>query len=262
MKLSNIIKILENKFPLNNAEEWDNVGLIIGNRKQEIKKVQISLDITDKVIENAINSKVNLIISHHPFIFSPKKKINTDFSVGRKTLKLISNGISVYTLHTNLDSSVDGLNDLLVKKLKLVSTRIIDAKIDGDKVCGIGRYCKINEPILLKDFITNVKSLLSLEKIIVSGKDIENKKISKIAVVNGSGSSYWRKSRSVGAEVLITGDLKYHDALDAKEDGMIIMDIGHYESERFFYEIILKLIDDIEELETIVYNDKKVLEIF
>lgn len=262
MKLSKIIKLLEEKFPLNNAEEWDNVGLLVGNRKQEVKKIQLSLDITDKVIDKAIEAKVDLIISHHPFIFKSNKKINTDSLVGRKALKLISNGISVYTLHTNLDASSEGLNDLLVDKLKLVTKRIMERKIDNDKTFGIGRYCKMDESILLIDFINNVKLLLSLEKVVVSGENIESKKVSKIAVVNGSGSSYWRKAKSIGAEVLITGDLKYHEALDAKEEGMTIIDIGHYESERFFYEIIIKELKNIEELEINVYNDEKVLKIY
>ena len=262
MRLSKIIKLLEEKFPVKNAEEWDNVGLLVGDRKQEIKKLQISLDITEKVIEKAIEEKVDLIISHHPFIFGSIKKINTDSLVGRKILKLISNNISVYTLHTNLDASLGGLNDLLAEKLKLTDGKIIDSKIDGEEISGIGRYFRMESKIKLTKFIENLKFLLSLENVIVSGKAVETKEISKIAIVNGSGSNYWRKAKSMGAEVLITGDLKYHEALDAKEEGMVIIDIGHYESERFFYEILAKELKGIEQLKINIYNDEEVLKIY
>lgn len=262
MKLSKIIKLLEEKFPVKNAEDWDNIGLLVGNRKKEIKKIQISLDITEKVIEKAIEEKVDLIISHHPFIFGSIKKINTDSLVGRKILELISNDICVYTLHTNLDASLGGLNDLLAEKLKLAQGKIIDVKIDGEEISGIGRYFRIDKKIKLTEFIENLKFLLSLENIIISGKNIETKEISKIAIVNGSGGSYWRQAKSMGAELLITGDLKYHDALDAKEEGIVIIDIGHYESERFFYEILIKELKNIEELQIRIYNDEKVLKIY
>lgn len=126
MKLSEIISRLEEKFPRQNAESWDNVGLLIGNRENEIKKIQISLDVTMRVIENAVENNVDLIISHHPFIFSPIKDINNDSVIGRKILKLIENKIAVYSLHTNLDSTMLGLNDLVGEKLGFVNGKIID----------------------------------------------------------------------------------------------------------------------------------------
>ncbi|WP_300356852.1 Nif3-like dinuclear metal center hexameric protein, partial [Fusobacterium sp.] len=98
MKLSEIISRLEAKFPKQNAESWDNVGLLVGNKNNDIKKIQISLDVTSKVIDEAIKNKVDLIISHHPLIFSAIKEINTDSLIGEKILKLIENKISVYSL--------------------------------------------------------------------------------------------------------------------------------------------------------------------
>ena len=106
MKLKDIINCLESKFPRTAAESWDNVGLMVGSRGSEIKKIQISLDATMKVVDNAVEQGADLIITHHPLIFSPVKNINSDTLLGRKLLKLIENKIAVYSLHTNLDLSL------------------------------------------------------------------------------------------------------------------------------------------------------------
>ena len=263
MKLSEIINRLEEKFPRQNAESWDNVGLLIGNRENEIKKIQISLDVTMRVIENAVENNVDLIISHHPFIFSPIKDINNDSITGRKILKLIENKIAVYSLHTNLDSSFSGLNDFLGEKLGFVEGKIIDPIKDNlleeeISVNGIGRVYTLSQREKLTDIIKTVKEKLGLEIVTVSRYDTENATVKKVAVVNGAGSSYWRKAKKMGADLLITGDLKYHEALDAKEEGMYILDAGHYESEHFFHMIIsnaLKNEKDINVLRTEMFLD-------
>lgn len=329
MKLSEIISRLEEKFPRQNAESWDNVGLLIGNRENEIKKIQISLDVTMKVIENAVENNVDLIISHHPFIFSPIKDINNDSVIGRKILKLIENKIAVYSLHTNLDSTMLGLNDLVGEKLGFVNGKIIDpvkenfyrgefysdnrekaeeelqkenisfktefhreetkfifvhkkekvysvleklnrkSLIQGEYFIfelenkyiesGIGRVYSLDKKENLLDVIKDIKEKLNLENAVISGYDIEKAVIKKIAVVNGAGSSYWKKAKRMGADLLITGDLKYHEALDAKEEGMYILDVGHYESEHFFNILIEKILSELSGAEYFIYNDEPVL---
>ena len=99
---------------------------------------------------------------------------------------------------------------------------------------GIGRVYSLDKKENLLDVIKDIKEKLNLENAVISGYDIEKAVIKKIAVVNGAGSSYWKKAKRMGADLLITGDLKYHEALDAKEEGMYILDVGHYESEHFF----------------------------
>ena len=329
MKLSEIISRLEEKFPRQNAESWDNVGLLIGNRENEIKKIQISLDVTMRVIENAVENNVDLIISHHPFIFSPVKDINNDSVIGRKILKLIENKIAVYSLHTNLDSTMLGLNDLVGEKLGFVNGKIIDSvkenfyrgefysdnrekaeeelqkenlsfktEFHGEETkfifahkkekvysvleklnrksliqgeyfifelenkyteSGIGRVYSLDKKENLLDVIKDIKEKLNLENVVISGYDIEKAVIKKIAVVNGAGSSYWKKAKRMGADLLITGDLKYHEALDAKEEGMYILDVGHYESEHFFNILIEKILAELSGVEYFIYNDEPVL---
>jgi len=117
MKARDIINILEKKFPKINAEEWDNVGLLIGDYDKEIKKIQFSLDATLEGIENAISKKVDMLITHHPIIFKAIKDITEQNILGKKIRDLIKNDINVYAIHTNLDSSINGLNDYILKKL-------------------------------------------------------------------------------------------------------------------------------------------------
>ena len=114
MKTRDIINILEKKFPKINAEEWDNVGLLIGDYNKEVKKIQFSLDATLESIENAISKKVDMIITHHPIIFKAIKDITEQNILGKKIRDLIKNDINVYAIHTNLDSSIDGLNDYIL----------------------------------------------------------------------------------------------------------------------------------------------------
>ena len=130
MKAREIINILEKKFPRSNAEEWDNVGLLIGDYDKEIKKIQFSIDATVEAIENAISRNVDMIITHHPVIFKAIKNINEQEILGKKIRALIKNDINVYSIHTNLDSSIDGLNDYVLKQLGVREYKILDFEED------------------------------------------------------------------------------------------------------------------------------------
>ena len=116
MKLSKLINIIENKYPTNIAEKWDNVGLIVGDYNKEINKILICLDISSKAIEKACEIGADLIISHHPMIFSELKKVLFSDITGRKIIRAIEEKIAIYAIHTNLDSAVDGLNEYVWNK--------------------------------------------------------------------------------------------------------------------------------------------------
>ena len=128
MKIKTLIKRLEKKFPKNMAESWDNIGLLVGDDNREITKVQISLDATEDVIDHAIEAGANLIITHHPIIFSGIKNVTSKNIMGRKLLKLIENKIAVYSMHTNLDSAETGLNQYICEKLGVKTSKILDEK--------------------------------------------------------------------------------------------------------------------------------------
>jgi dinuclear metal center YbgI/SA1388 family protein len=259
LKVKDIIGNLEKKYPKANAESWDNVGLIVGKLNQEVRKVQLSLDATDKAIENAIKNSADLIITHHPMIFKPVKTITTMDNLGRKIIKLIENNKSLYAMHTNLDSSKDGLNDYILNLLGVEKSKVIDVN-EFDNEVGIGRLYTLSKEMNIDEYATFVKNSLKIKNIRIISENRE-KIIKKVALINGSGMSYWRKVKSLGADLFITGDIGYHDALDAKEAGINVFDIGHFESENCFVELLRKDIEGMG-IEVITFNDGPVFEIY
>ena len=259
LKVKDIIGNLEKKYPKVNAENWDNVGLIVGKLNQEVRKVQLSLDATDKAIENAIKNGAELIITHHPMIFKPVKTITTMDNLGRKIIKIIENNRSLYAMHTNLDSSKDGLNDYILNLLGVEKSKVIDVN-EFDSEVGIGRLYTLSKEMSIDEYATFVKNSLKIKNIRIISENRE-KIIKKIALINGSGMSYWRKVKSLGADLFITGDIGYHDALDAKEAGINVFDIGHFESENCFVELLRKDIEGMG-IEVITFNDGPVFEIY
>ena len=170
------------------AENWDNVGLLLGNNNNEVNKVLVCLDVTTDVVEEAIANDVNLIVSHHPLIFKPLKSLDftSDFK-SRIIRDLIKNDISVISFHTNLDSATLGLNDYLAKLLKLEDIQVL-FEHNLDKTAGLGRIGKLSSPLKYSDFITYLKDKFSLENVAAVIGD--EKEISTVALLGGSGGVF------------------------------------------------------------------------
>lgn len=260
MKLSKIINFLEEKFPIFLAEDWDNVGLLVGKRDSKITGVLLSLDVTDSVIDKAVEVGTNLIITHHPIIFTPLKKVTNDTLVGQKIIRLIENGISVYSMHTNLDSGKSGLNDFLGEEiLGMKNGKILDPIENNGREYGIGRVYKLDESLSIEKLSNLLKEKLNLNSIDVV-RPKEEREIKKISLVSGAGASYWRKAKKLGAQVLITGDVKYHEAMDAREENFALIDVGHFESEWIFSNLLENLLKKEFEINISIYNDGPIFE--
>lgn len=257
MITKDIINFLEEKYPRSNAEEWDNVGLLVGNNKKDVKKIQLSIDATEKAVDYAAQNNVDMIVTHHPLIFKPLKSIVMSELSGRKIIKLIENGLNLYSIHTNLDSSKDGLNDYILELLEVKKYKIIDINAN-DETAGIGRMYTLEEKITILEYADFIKTKMKIKNVRVISNDLKSE-VKKIALINGSGMSYWRKVKSLGADLFITGDISYHDALDAKESGLHLIDIGHFESENCFSELLKKILEEIG-LEVLIFNDGPVFE--
>lgn len=257
MITKDIINFLEEKYPKSNAEDWDNVGLLVGNNKKEIKRVQLSIDATENAINYATDNDIDMIITHHPLIFKPLKSIVMSEVLGRKIIKLIENRINLYSMHTNLDSSKDGLNDYILELLEVKKYKIIDMN-EKDETAGIGRIYSLEERVSISQYADFIKEKMKIKNVRIISSDIKSE-VKKIALINGSGMSYWRKIKSLGADLFVTGDISYHDALDAKESGLHLIDIGHFESENCFSELLKRNLKEMG-LEVVVFNDGPVFE--
>ena len=207
MTINKVISYLDGLYPSKMAEEWDNIGILLGKRDMVLNGVLLALDVTDKVIDKAIENNCNLIITHHPLIFKPLKNITSDTLIGKKIIKLIENKIAVYTMHTNLDSAPNGLNDFLGEFLfEEKISKILDKNIYNDIEYGIGRVYNLKEKLSIKKLSSLLKEKLCLDSIniVTENNDIE---VKKIALVSGSGATYWRKAKKSGADILITGEI-------------------------------------------------------
>ena len=218
MKLWEIMGELHTLFNPKIAEEWDNVGLLIGDNTKDVNKVLFCLDVTEKVIEKSIKNNVDLIISHHPVIFSGFKKVTNETLHGRKLLKLIENKIAVYSIHTNADFAINGLNDLIMDKFNLEGENKI-----------------LNEKMKLEDLLEKIKDALGISYVRYVGD--KNSYVKKIGLVTGGGSSFMYDIADK-IDVFLTGDLRYHESLDALEEGRILVDVGHLESEYLFVDMM------------------------
>ena len=219
-------------------EGWDNSGLLLGFNK-DIKKILITLDVTGKVVEEGIREGVDLILSHHPLIFSPIRSLDENNGENAVILKLIENKISVYSSHTDVDAMPGGINDYIGELLDLESYSLL---MDGDAFTRVG-YLK--ESLSLEGFIEYLVDKLSLNRKsikYVPGKNTDA--IKKIAWCSGSGTEFMMNAYLQGVDCFITGDIKYHQGRSAEELGLNLIDFTHYGSEIIYIDLIHRLLED------------------
>lgn len=346
VKCRDIMNLVYKKAPAHLAMEFDNIGLQIGDENAEIKSVLVALDIDCSVIDEAVDSKCELIISHHPVIFSPLKSIKMSDFKGKIIHSIITKQINVFTAHTNLDIATSGINDYLAEKLDLDNIYILDKtyqdilyklsvyvpegyenkvreaitnagaghignysectfnikgqgmfkplshskpfigeagiiehvkeiKIEtvvyasmlqnviemmlevhpyelpaydinpvsnNSREFGIGRIGYLKSPLSLYDFCSKIKDILEIKNLSVVGE--LNKIVNKVALCSGSGADLIVKAFNSGCDAYITGDLDYHDACDARDMGIALIDAGHFETEFIYMENLVNYLKD------------------
>lgn len=232
LKVENIEEIMEKFAPSILKEDYDNVGLMVGDSDVVVTKILIALDCTLDVISEAVDNGCNFILTHHPLLFVKPKTITRDTLGGKKIIELIKNGINIYSSHTNLDSVCGGLNDIVTEILGFNNYKIIEPKENldyGEGNTGIGRLVSLDEPIKLVELCENVKKILNTEYIRYVGDN--NKLIKTIAIINGSGEDFFESSVKLRADCIITGDTRYHHVSDLKEENIALIDAGHFATE-------------------------------
>ena len=234
------------------AEEWDNPGLLVGDPSAEVKKIFVCLDVLDDKISRAIELDAQLIVAHHPLIFRPIKNVRFDLPLGKKLERLIKNDVAVFAAHTNLDSAEGGVNDVLARRIGLA-----DVKMIGDEEISMGRLGTLAKPMTAEDFARHVKAALNADNVrLICAGDF---KISKVGICGGAGAEFIQKAKFFGAQAFVTGDVKYHDAQAAVENGIHVIDAGHFATE---YPIVHELAEylrgelvDVEIIEDTAASD-------
>ena len=231
MRCSEIITRLELLSPPSFAEDWDNVGLLVGRMDQEISSVYVALDATDKVIEEAVQNGADMIITHHPLIFSGLKSITEEAFIGRRVRKMIGEDICYYAMHTNFD--VLGMADAAAEELHLANPQVLHTTFEDDiSKEGFGRYGKLPREMTLGECAEYVKRKFSLEHVMVYG-DLRTV-VNIAAICPGSGKDFMDDAIKVGADVYVTGDVSHHMGIDAIAQGVCVIDAGHYGIEKIF----------------------------
>lgn len=216
---------------------WDNSGSQV-EFKENTDSVVLAMDVTDKVIDKALEMDAKLIISHHPMFFSGSKNIIEGTYLGDNIIKLIKNNISVFSYHTSMDVAEDGVNDTLFEKLDLKNKSILT--YEEEKPMGlIGEF---ERELTLTDLDKFLREKLQVAKIKYYGR--EDRNIKKVAILGGSGSDFISQAKEAGVDAYITSDIKYHDGQRAYEDDLILVDVGHFYSERIILPKIKKKLQE------------------
>ena len=231
MKLEKVIAQLEHDCPPHFAESWDNSGLQTGRYEQDVFSVCLAVDATTPVIDFAARKGADLLITHHPLLFSGIKRIHDRDFVGRRVIELIRNDISCYAMHTNFD--VMGMADAAADLLRLTDREVLEVTFEDDvSKEGIGRIGKIPEYMKLDDFAGFVKGAFGLDQVQVYGNPADT--VITCAILPGSGKEEIDLAVAAGADVYVTGDMNHHAGLDAVEKGIAVIDAGHYGVEKLF----------------------------
>ncbi|MBP3763590.1 MAG: Nif3-like dinuclear metal center hexameric protein [Bacteroidales bacterium] len=237
--IQQVVSHLDATFRPEVQEDYDNSGFLLGHSDTACTGALVALDLTATVVEEAIELGFNLIVTHHPFIFSGLKRITDQSASGRLVLTLAEHGISVYAAHTNLDNLPWGVSGALAQRLGLQDCRVL-SPLGGDT--GAGTLGSLPSPMEADRFLRKVKEVTGLPTVRCS-QHSPGQLVQRIALCGGSGSFLIGNAIDCGADIYLTADIKYHD-FERATSRLILADIGHYESEQFAKEIISRSISE------------------
>ena len=231
MKAKIIASAIEDLAPLGLQESWDNSGFCIGNGEDDVHKALIGFDCTPALIAEAVEAGADMVITHHPLIFGGISKISMATDTGRAVIEAIRHGITVYACHTNMDKVVGGVSGHTASLMGLRNVKVLDSDADGN---GLGIIGELPMPVRAEEFLKKIKAALSLD--VVRHSRMPETPVSRVALCGGSGRSLIARAHEAGADVYVSADISYHDFY--APDGMMIADIGHFESESRIVDVI------------------------
>lgn len=244
LTIKDITHALEQLAPPRLAEGYDNVGLLVGEPHTPCTGVLLSLDCTEAVVAEAISRGCNMVVSHHPIWFGPRKRLNGEDYVSRTLLYAIRHHVALYAIHTNLDNVQHGVNRMLAEQLGLQHLHILqplDASQPPEQQVGAGMVGTLPVPVPGHHFLQQVAQVLGCSQLRTAGLD--DKPIEKVAVCGGSGSFLIGAAIAAGADVLLTADFTYHKFFD-HEDKILLVDAGHWETEQFTPQLLFSFLKE------------------
>ena len=233
MKARQVADIIEGFAPLDTQESWDNAGLCIGSPDTEVKGVMVGFDCTPALIEEAVAAGCNMVVTHHPLIFRGVKRIDPDTFTGAAIVSAIKHDVVVYSAHTNADKAADGVSWLMAAKLGIREVSAL-----GED--GLGAVGDLPEAMDSKDFIETVKKAFELPFVRTS-KPLSTP-VRRVAMCGGAGGSLIEEARAAKADAYLCGDISYHNFFT--EEGFMLLDVGHYESEIDIVEKLFGLLSE------------------
>ena len=246
LDVDTLCRFLDEFAPAGLAEEWVNVGLLVGHRDRPVRKLMTCLTITPASLAEAVETQVDLIVTHHPLPFRAVKRITGDTVVGRLLLSLAEARIAVYSPHTAFDSAAGGINQRLADGLELSEVRPLVAKPlasgaggEGETDLGAGRVGRVSSPLTWDEFAARVKQFLRLDRLQVVPT---NRAIERVAVACGSAGELLEPALRAGCDALVLGETNFHTCLEAEALGIGLVLTGHFASERFGVEQLAVLL--------------------
>lgn len=252
MRVQEIYQAIDAFAPFQTQDDFDNSGFLFGSYNCDTSCVLFSLDLSESVIQQAVENDIHLIVTHHPFIFHPLTSVVFEEAKGKMIKMLVENDISVISAHTNLDKSPWGINCVLAELIGMDNSEIL---VPDEKFPNIG-YGRIGTlEIKVSRLIDVLKLKTRASNLILYNVDLDAT-VETVALCGGSGSDFMDHARKRGAEIYITGDIKYHDAEYAANIGLGIIDIGHFYSEYLGFKYLIRHLSSLFPFLGIHFYDK------
>ena len=239
--VASVCRYLGDSAPLELAESWDNVGLLVGDADRTVTKVMTCLTLTEDVADEAVDEQVDLVVTHHPLPFRPLARITTEAPEGRVLWKLIGGQVAVYSPHTAFDSAARGVNQQWAERLGLANVEPLVAS-EADPSIGTGRAGSTTQGTSLAQFAEQVCQVVDFPRVRVVGRD--EQAVTRVAIACGSGGSLLDAAVAAGCDALLTGEATFHTLLAARAQQIAVVLTGHYASERFAVEALARHLSD------------------
>lgn len=264
MTVNDVLNFLSEYAPPELAEDWDNTGLLIGQRDDSVSSIMTCLTLTPDVAEEAVSKGASLVVTHHPILFQAVQRLTDETSEGRMLLSLIRAGVAVYSPHTSYDSAYEGINRQLAESLNLTDVRplrVVDVGADSESPAepletaesveaaepvGSGRFGDLPDAVSLAGFVEQVKQALGIDHTWFVGDSSAT--IRRVGIACGAAAEFMGDAAREGCDVLLTGEARFHACLEARTRGIALVLPGHYPTER-------PAMENLAELLTLQFSD-------